>query len=227
MAIIIVVALLLLLLLGPQMWAQSVLKKYAASRDDFPGNGAEFATHLINNLKLTYVQVEKSDAGDHYDPIACAVRLNPANMQTNSLTAVVVAAHEVGHAIQHAVNYRPFHWRNKLVVFAQYAEKVGSVLMLIIPVVGIISRSPVAGGIVMLMGLATMMSAVLVHLVTLPVEWNASFSRALPILQKGDYLQPEDMKAARKILLACALTYLAQSLMSMINLWRWLRVLRR
>lgn len=227
MLIIIILALLLLLLLGPQLWAQSVLKKYGTNREDIPGNGAEFASHLINSLQLTYVQIESTEMGDHYDPVACKVRLNPDNMQVHSLTAMVVAAHEVGHAIQHATNYRPFHWRNKLVVFAQHAEKVGSMLMLVIPVVGLLSRSPVASGVVMLMGLATMMSAVLVHFVTLPVEWNASFSRALPILQKGDYLQSDDMKAARKILLACALTYLAQSLMSMINLWRWLRVLKR
>lgn len=227
MLIIILIVLLLLLLLGPQFWAQSVLKKYATSRNDFPGNGAEFARHLTDKLKLEFVQVEQTDAGDHYDPVDCKVRLSADNMQSKSLTAIVVAAHEVGHAMQHAVNYRPFHWRNRLVVVAKNAEKIGAGLMLVIPVVGLISRSPVASGVVMLLGLGTMASAVLVHLVTLPVEWNASFSRALPLLEKGQYLQGKDMKAAKKILLACALTYLAQSLMSLINLWRWLRVLKR
>ena len=227
MLIVIVILLLLLVLLGPQYWAQSVLSKHSGPRDDFPGNGEAFARHLVNTLKLDFVDVEKTETGDHYDPVSCKVRLSAENMQQPSLTAIVVAAHEVGHAMQHAVNYRPFHWRNKLVVFAQHAEKAGSALMLVIPVVGLISRSPVASGVVMLLGLATMMSAVLVHIVTLPVEWNASFSRALPLLEKGQYLDKNDMKSARKILLACALTYLAQSLMSMINLWRWLRVLRR
>jgi len=225
--IVIVILLLLLILLGPQYWAQSVLRKHAGVREDFPGSGSEFARHLVNKLKLEFVDVEKTETGDHYDPVSCKVRLSTDNMQQRSLTAMVVAAHEVGHAIQHAVNYRPFHWRNKLVVFAGHAEKAGSALMLVIPVVGLISRSPVASGVVMMMGLATMMSAVLVHLVTLPVEWNASFSRALPLLQQGQYLDEKDLKSARKILLACALTYLAQSLMSLINLWRWIRVLRR
>ena len=225
--VIILIALVLTILIGPQMWASSILKRYSFPRTDFPGNGEEFVKHLVDNLKLSFVSVESTDSGDHYDPTTSMVRLSAANMENRSLTAVVVAAHEVGHAIQHATNYRPFFWRIKLVVWANYAEKIGSGLMLAIPVVGLISRSPVASGVVMLMGLMTMLMAVMVHAITLPVEWNASFSRALPILEKGQYLEADDMKAAKKILLACALTYLAQSLMSLINLWRWLRVLKR
>jgi len=225
--IIIIIALVLLLLIGPQLWAKAVLKRYSAPRQDFPGNGEEFVRHLIKQLQLTFVSLEATQGGDHYDPLTNTVRLSAENMTERSLTAVVVGAHEVGHALQHAMNYRPFFWRVKLVVLAQYAEKMGSVLMLAIPVVGLISRSPAASGIVLMLGLMSMMMAVLVHLVTLPVEWNASFSRALPILKKGDYLSQNDMKAARKILLACALTYLAQSLMSLISLWRWLRVFKR
>lgn len=227
MIIIILIAVLLLVLIGPQFWASSILRRYSTPRKNFPGTGAEFARHLLQELKLGFVTVEATDSGDHYDPVASAVRLSTANMQDRSLTAIVVAAHETGHALQHAVSYRPFFWRVRLVVWARYAEKMGSVFMLAIPVIGLISRSPVASGVVMLMGVMSMMAAVLVHVVTLPVEWNASFSRALPLLKKNDYLSAADIKAARKILLACALTYLAQSLMSMINLWRWLRVLKR
>ena len=227
MIIIILIVLVRAVLVGPQLWASAILKRYSFPRTDFPGNGEEFVRHLIDNLKLSFVSVESTETGDHYDPMASVVRLSSANMENRSLTAIVVAAHEVGHAIQHATNYRPFFWRIRLVVLAGYAEKMGSGLMLAIPIVGLISRSPVASGIVMLMGLMTMSMAVLVHIVTLPVEWNASFSRALPILEKGEYLSADDMKAAKKILLACALTYLAQSLMSLINLWRWIRVLKR
>lgn len=223
----ILIALLLLLLIGPQIWAKSVIKRYSNPREDFPGNGAEFAHHLVEKLKLSFVKVEATDSGDHYDPTSSTVRLSSSNMENRSLTAVVVAAHEMGHALQHATNYKPFFWRIKLVVWAALAEKIGSGLMLAIPIVGLISRSPLASGIVMIMGLMTMMMAVLVHVVTLPVEWNASFSRALPILEKGQYLSDQDMKAAKKILLACALTYLAQSLMSLINLWRWIKVFKR
>lgn len=227
MIIVILIILVLAVLIGPQLWASSVLKRYSYPRTDFPGNGEEFAAHLIKQHKLDFVTVESTESGDHYDPKGCVVRLSAANMETRSLTAVVVAAHEMGHAIQHATRYKPFFWRIKGVILATYAEKIGSGLMLAIPVVGLISRSPVAGGFIMLMGLATMMMAVMVHVVTLPVEWNASFSRALPILEKGQYLSASDMKAAKKILLACALTYVAQSLMSLINLWRWIKVFKR
>ena len=76
-------------------------------------------------------------------------------------------------------------------------------------------------------GLASLGASVIVHLVTLPVEWDASFKRALPILAKGEYLSTKDQKAARKILTACALTYVAGSLTSLLNLWRWIAILRR
>lgn len=225
--IIILIILVLLLLLGPNLWASSILKRHSTPRPDIEGNGAEFAHHLLNRLGISYVRVEETTQGDHYDPVSCSVRLSTNNMQTRSLTAMVVAAHEVGHAMQHAASYRPFHWRNRLVGWSQYSEKVGSVLMLAIPVITLLSRSPLAGGIVTLLGVMTLFSVVLVHLVTLPVEWNASFSQALPILEKGRYLDEKDLKIARKILLACALTYLAQSLFSILNIWRWIRVLRR
>ena len=96
-----------------------------------------------------------------------------------------------------------------------------------IPLVGVISRSPVGSGVLLLMGLATLFSVALVHLVTLPVEWDASFGRAMPILEKGGYLQQNELQAARRILKACALTYVAQSLLGVLNLWRWIRVIRR
>jgi len=223
----ILIAVLLVVLIAPQFWAKSILQRYSTARKDIPATGAEFARHLLQELKLSFVSVEATGSGDHYDPVSTAVRLSASNMDERSLTAIVVAAHETGHALQHAVSYRPFFWRVRLVVWASYAEKVGSVFMLAIPVIGLISRSPLASGAVLLLGVMSMMAAVLVHFVTLPVEWNASFSRALPLLKKTNYLDAADIKAARKILLACALTYLAQSLMSMINLWRWLRVLKR
>jgi Zn-dependent membrane protease YugP len=225
--IIVLIVLVVVLVVGPGIWASAILKRYSAARDDIRGNGAEFAQHLTEKFSMPYVTVEQTPSGDHYDPVSCSVRLSPDNMQTKSLTAVVVAAHEVGHAMQHATGYRPFHWRNRLVQWSQHAEKLGSVIMLAIPVVTLFSRSPLAGGIVTLLGLSTLFTVVLVHLVTLPVEWNASFSRALPVLKAGAYLDEKDLLKARKILLACALTYLAQSLMSLLNVWRWLRVLKR
>ena len=138
-----------------------------------------------------------------------------------------MAAHEVGHAIQDHEGYQPLAERTKLVKVAQGAQKVGVFLMMGIPLAASLARTPAAGLLVMVAGMATMGIATLVHLFTLPVEWDASFRRALPVLRQGNYLSPEDERGARSILTAAALTYVAASLASLLNLWRWLALLRR
>ncbi len=90
-----------------------------------------------------------------------------------------------------------------------------------------ITRAPSVGVLMFIGGFATLCIPVLIHLLTLPTEFDASFRRALPLLISGSYIPPEDLPAARKILIACALTYVASSLMGLLNVWRWIRVLRR
>ncbi len=211
---------------GPQMWAKRVLARHSGPRDDLAGTGGELARHLVDGLKLPGVKVEPTPGGDHYDPLAKAVRLNRKHCDARSLTALVVASHEVGHAIQDASGYRPFQARTRLVRGAQGVQKVGMALMMAIPVVAILARSPRLGVLMFVVGLATLATSVVVHLVTLPVEWDASFRRALPLLAANGYIKPADRAAARSILTACALTYVAGSLASLLNLWRWI-VLRR
>jgi Zn-dependent membrane protease YugP len=165
--------------------------------------------------------------GDHYDPETKTVRLTLDKFNGKSLTAVTVAAHEVGHAIQDHIGYQPLMERTRLVRVARGAEKLGGVVMMGIPIAVALAQTPVAGVVVLVAGMATMGIATLVHLVTLPVEWDASFRRALPVLQQGNYLSPEDEQGARRILTAAALTYVAASLASLLNLWRWIAFLRR
>ncbi|RKZ75677.1 MAG: peptidase [Gammaproteobacteria bacterium] len=227
MPILILLLILLALIFGPQFWAKRVLTKYSRHRKDFPGTGSEFAYHLLNQLDMSNIKVEITELGDHYDPIEKTVRLSQANWEGKSLTAIATAAHEIGHAIQDNIGYQPLQARTRLVGIAQIAEKVGAGLMIMIPVIAIIARIPAAGFLMFLGGLASLGASVIVHLVTLPVEWDASFKRALPILAKGEYLSTKDQKAARKILTACALTYVAGSLTSLLNLWRWIAILRR
>lgn len=227
MHLLIIGVLLLLLIFGPQWWARSVLRRYSRPRPDFPGSGGQFARHLLDQFDMGAVTVEATERGDHYDPAAKAVRLAPDHLNGRSLTAVTVAAHEVGHAIQDHLGYAPLKWRGRLVVLAQVAEKAGSGAMMLLPLVALVSRSPTAGGVMLALGLGSMLVATIVHLVTLPVEWDASFGRALPLLKAGRYLGPQDERAARRILRACALTYVAASLASLLNVWRWLRFWRR
>ena len=99
--------------------------------------------------------------------------------------------------------------------------------MIAIPVITALTRVPTAGIFMFIAGMAILVLPVLIHLVTLPVEWDASFKRALPLLTAGDYIPEDDLPAARRILTACALTYVASALASLLNLWRWIRVLRR
>ncbi|MBH0203591.1 MAG: zinc metallopeptidase [Nitrospira sp.] len=216
-----------LVILGPQLWTRRVFAKHSTPRPDYPGTGAELARHLLNRFDLPHITVEPTEKGDHYDPVGKAVRLTPAIFDGKSLTAITIAAHEVGHAIQDHLGYQPLAERTRLVRVAQKAEKVGAVLMMGIPIAAVVARTPVASVVVMMAGMATMGISTLVHLITLPVEWDASFRRALPVLRQGQYLTPDDEQGARSILTAAALTYVAASLASLLNLWRWIGFLRR
>lgn len=217
----------LVLLFGPSLWVRYVLWRYSRQRDDLPGSGGELARHLIDRFGLQNVTVESTDQGDHYDPQAHTVRLSKDNFSGKSLTAVAVAAHEVGHAIQHARGYRPLVLRSRLVGLAAAAEKLGVWFIMAVPVLGLVTRSPLGGLAMLVLAIAAFGTGVLVHLITLPVEWDASFRRALPILERGRYISPRDHRGARRILRAAALTYVSASAAALVNFWRWMAILRR
>jgi Zn-dependent membrane protease YugP len=211
---------------GPQWWAHRTFRRYSKARDDIPGTGGELAQHLLKRFEIG-AGVEQAEQGDHYDPATRTVRLSTDNLNGHSLTAIAVAAHEVGHAIQHHNNEPLLATRTRLVTLAHWGEKVGAALMFAIPVVTLITRVPHSGLLFFLLGFASMGLATLVHLVTLPVEWDASFNKALPLLKRGHYIDEKDERAVRRILRAAALTYVAASLASLLNLARWLAFLRR
>ncbi|MBI2969407.1 MAG: zinc metallopeptidase [Gammaproteobacteria bacterium] len=220
--------LLLALIFGPQLWTRHVLEKYSAAIEDMPGTGGELAAHLIDRLGLTGAAVEATEAGnDHYDPEERRVRLSPRHHDGKSLTAVVVAAHEVGHALQHKLEYPPLFLRWRLTKLIKAAEKLASLLLIAFPFVTALTRMPAVGGMMFLAGAATLLLPVILHLITLPVEWDASFRRALPILVEGRYIPASAVPAARRILTAAALTYVAASLASILNFYRWVVFLRR
>jgi len=226
MAYLVVIFLIIVVVYGPQFWSKYILKKY--NRDEyFSGSGMDLAEILLDRMNLLQVRMEATDLGDHYDPLNKVVRLSRTNCGKKTLTAVVVAAHEVGHAVQDQLGYTPLYLRTRWIVAAQKAERLGAVLMISIPVITAVTRVPAAGVLMFLVGLASLLIPVLIHLVTLPVEWDASFKRALPLLEKGEYIPEDNLPAARRILTACTLTYVASALASLLNLWRWIRVLRR
>lgn len=217
--------LLLALLVLPGFWVQQVLKRHSKHRPDYPGSGGDMARHLLGRLGLHDVQVEATATGDHYDPRSRTVRLTADKLDGRSLTAVVVAAHEVGHALQHARGEALFNSRTGLALLAMWMQRIAPAALLLAPLLAAVT--PAASRVSLLVAVTAMLIGTLVHLVTLPVEWDASFGKALPLLKEGAYLGPADMKNARKILTAAALTYVAASLMSLLNIGRWLRYLRR
>ena len=220
------ILLLLLILFGPNIWVERTMRRYQKTRDDLQGTGGELARHLLDLHNLQNVKVVVTNEGDHYDPNTHTVALSEANFNGKSITAVAVAAHETGHAFQHAEGYTPLVLRSKMAILGYYAEKLGVLLIILVPFFGLISGSPAIARIFIGGIIISFCSSILIHLVTLPVEFNASFSRALPALERGQYLHPDDMRPARKILLAAALTYVSASLMSVLNFARWMAILR-
>lgn len=224
--IVLAVLCIIVIIFGPHLWAQRVMHRYG--RDEyFSGTGIDLARLLIDRMEITGVRVEESPVGDHYDPAGKVVRLSPERCARRSLTAVVVAAHEVGHALQDHSKYAPLAARNRMVAVAARMERIGAAIILVIPLVTAMLRIPAAGVIMAGAGFATLCIPVVVHLLTLPTEFDASFNRALPMLTAGEYIPQEDIPAARMILTACALTYVSTALMSLLNIWRWIRILRR
>jgi Zn-dependent membrane protease YugP len=222
----IVLAVVFALAVLPQMWVRRVIARHGSERTDFPGTGGEFARHILDEMKLGHVKVEETNLGDHYDPDAKAVRLLPDHLNGRSLSAVVVAAHEAGHAMQDAAGYPPLAARTRLAKQAIRMEKVGAVVMLAAPIVMALAKAPHILLIEVFVGVMIFALSILLHAVTLPVEFDASFRRALPVLEAGRYLDDKDMPAAREILRAAAFTYVAAAAMSLLDVARWFRVLR-
>ncbi|MBL1141430.1 MAG: zinc metallopeptidase [Proteobacteria bacterium] len=223
-----VIVTLLIIVFFPQFWVKRVIKKYDRNIEELPGTGGELAKHLINRFELKDITVEQTENGnDHYDPQSKTIRLSESNHDGKSLTAITIAAHEFGHALQHHTNYKPLLLRTKLATTAAAAEKIASFILISLPFAMVLVKLPSVGAVMLLAGLTIMCLPVILHLFTLPVEFDASFNRALPILSEGKYIPEQAMPIARKILTAAALTYVSASLASLLNFYRWLSILRR
>ncbi len=227
MLIVLAVSILALMIFGPSIWVQKVMRANAKEIPGMPGTGAELARHLVERYKIDGVTVEVTEAGDHYDPGAKAVRLSEANYSGKSLTAVAVATHEVGHAIQHHRGDSNLAARNRMAPLANQISRVGVAAISLAPVLGLITRHPAPFSLMVVLGLSGLVAKVIVHLITLPTEWDASFGKALPIIREGRYVAPDEERVIAKILRAAALTYVAAALAEVLNLARWAAILLR
>lgn len=223
--------LVLAILLLPRLWITHIIKQHNQPRADIKGTGAEFAEHLIKRLGIE-VGVEETPEGDHYDPEAKMVRLSQAHFNQRSLASIVIAAHEVGHAIQDAREESLFRRSIKLSHLAIVVGKIAPVALTISPIFLALTKSPALSLLTLCIGVLAVGMSTLVSLLNLPVELDASYKKALPMLKEGRYLgeledNKGDYKAAETLLRAAAFTYVAGSLYNLLNFAYWLRLLRR
>ncbi len=228
MHIVFIIILIIALIVGPQMWIRWVFFRYKSDLPDAPGTGGQLAEHLIQRFAIEAVNVEETQPGrDHFDSSAPAVRLSPDNYNGKSLTAIAVAAHEVGHAIQWHKNEPVFRLRAKFIPVARRLQQAGIMMFSLAPIIGLLTRSPVGVALPMAGGLIAALCGAATYLIVLPEEWDASFNKAMPILLDGEYISEAQAPAAKRILRAAALTYAAGALASLLQVWRWLPLLLR
>jgi Zn-dependent membrane protease YugP len=224
--IILLVVLIAALVFVPQWWVKHVLSQNQTERDDLGGTGADLARLLLDKAELRHVKVELTEGGDHYDPKDETVRLSLPHHDGKSIAALAVAAHEVGHALQHAEGDRVFALRGALAPAIVWVERIAQVVFFSIPLLGAFARSPALIAVQIALVVALMGARLAMHLVTLPVELDASFKRALPILEAGRFVPDQDRPAARRVLTAAAYTYVAAALLTLVDFTRFIRILR-
>ncbi|MBQ3421551.1 MAG: zinc metallopeptidase [Romboutsia sp.] len=191
----------------------STTKKYFRERTSSDCSGMEVARYILdaNNLNNVSIEVVNGTLSDHYDPRKKVVRLSKDVYYGNSITAISVASHECGHAIQHATSYLPLVLRHSFVPVVNFCSNISGLLFFI----GfILSIGPLVN-----IGILFFSSSVIFHLVTLPVEFNAS-RRALKQLKTYNLLEEKELKKGKKVLSAAALTYVSAMLMSFMQLIR-------
>ena len=198
-----------------QMHIRKAYSKFSRVKSSYGYTGARIAESILQQNGIYDVEVEAvaGNLSDHYDPRTKTVRLSENNFKSNSLAAIAVAAHEVGHAIQHKRAYAPLILRHSILPVTNLVSFAAFPLFII----GMFVNSPM----LMDVGILFFAAVVLFHLVTLPVEFNAS-SRALVALRNNGYLKETEIDGGRKVLNAAALTYVAAAAMALVNLLRLL-----
>ncbi|CCG56068.1 peptidase membrane zinc metallopeptidase [Brachyspira pilosicoli WesB] len=214
----------ILLGLWAQMKVNGAYSKYSRVENKRGITGAQTAKYILDAYGLN-IPIERINGHltDHYDPSAKVLRLSNNVYNGTDVAALGIAAHEVGHAIQHDRSYAPLTLRNSFYPLCAIGNQFGPMLVLIGIVIGgagSISQYLMMGGIILFS------FAVLFSLITLPVEFDAS-NRAIKILDKGGFLDSEELYGARKVLNAAALTYVAAAVTAVLSLLRLLMLANR
>ena len=211
----------------PVLWVNYVFKKNDTILPNMPFNAYEFGEDIIKELKLKNVSIEKTLIVDHYDLVEKKVRVHEDRFNRKSLTSISIICHEIGHAIQHSQNYTPLITRTKLVKNTQWINKISMAIIYIgFPLIfatGFLSLIKLCAFIILLSTLI----GVIIHLITLEVELDASFNRAFPIIKKK--IPEVYHNSCRSVLRAAAFTYVVgvfKNLISLRMIWTVLSKLR-
>ena len=209
----------------PMLWLNYVFTKNDVILENMPFNGLEFGNLILKERGLQNVMIEQTKIGDHYDLNEKKVRVLDERLNKKSITAISIVCHEIGHAIQHAENYKPLEQRNKIVKNTAWITSIGSgILYMGIPTIFATGATSLIK-VCLIITLLSMIIGVLIHLITLDVEFDASFNKALPILKEK--VPKEYHNACRSILLAAAFTYVIGTIRNFLSLrYIWLLLTR-
>ena len=190
-----------------------------------PFTGLEFGRLILSDYGLTEVKIEKSLTVDHYDLLEKKVKVTEDRLSKKSLTAISIVCHEIGHAIQHKEKYKALEQRTSLVKNTAWISQIGSSILLIgIPTILATGYYPLVK-ICLLLALLSLLIGIIVHLITLEVELDASFNKALPILIEK--VPSEYHDSCRSILRAAAFTYVIGVVRNFVSLrFIWLMLSR-
>ena len=187
--------------------------KYGNVRSRSGMTATEAARRILDNAGLRHIRIEKvaGDLTDHYSPNELVLRLSDTTINSTSIAAIGVAAHECGHAIQHSKHYAPLNVRNAIVPVVNLGSKLSWPMILIGLLLGIAGFLD--------LGIILFSFSLIFQLITLPVEFNAS-SRALQILDESGMLYEDELRGAKKVLSAAAMTYVAAAIATLLSLLR-------
>lgn len=203
-----------------QLMVKGAFSKYSGVRNSRGYTGADAARAILDRNGLSYIRIEhiNGELTDHYDPGANVIRLSDSVYNNDSVAAVGVAAHEAGHAVQYAEGYGPIKVRSAIIPMTQFGSNLSTPLVIF----GIIFSSNV----LITAGILLFCTVVLFQAITLPVEFNAS-GRALKVLREEHFLDDDEMKGAKSVLTAAALTYVAAMFSALASLARLLLIRNR
>lgn len=214
----------LILSMYAQFKVNSTFSKYSKIANRKGYTGADVARALLSIAGIYDVRVEhiRGNLTDHYDPVSKVLRLSDSVYNSRSVAALGVAAHETGHAMQHATGYLPLAMRSGIYPLVNISSKLSGILIF----VGIIFGLARGVGWILLVGIILFAVVVAFQIITLPVEFNAS-SRAIKILADNNFLSKDELKPAKKVLSAAALTYVAAAFSAIMSLLRLILIYGR